>query len=167
MVLKIHESPLKVLLGVTLVELLLVISLLGILITTTISINSGAYRAKARDERRLSDLSTIERVITEYMLDNKAYPGTADTIYTSTSLPLGHSGDLSSASNGWFPVDVSNYASHINIDPVNDTSYFYIYRHNSLDFELNAVLENLLDEATSDNGDDNQVYEVGSDLTIL
>ena len=60
--------------GFTLAELLIVISIIGIL-STIIIVNISSARAKARDARRKSDLKTIQSAVEIYANANKGkYP---------------------------------------------------------------------------------------------
>ncbi len=154
--------------GFTLIEALVVILVVGILITTySTLITSNAYHGKTRDEKRLSDLSTLERAISEYSLDNYAYPGVSNTTYLSNTLPSGQAGPLVSSSTGWIAQDLSPYIVKLPIDPLNDELHLYIYRHTDVGFELNVNMEAFIDYETSDSGNDLDLYEIGSDLTIL
>ena len=157
--------------GVTFVELTVAIAIL-IIITTSIlfTVNPAFLKSKSRDEKRLSDLQTLDRVIAEYQIDNGVYPDLVDTTRTSTSLPSGALGPLQNISgNGWIIADMSIYDTTLPIDPINNATYFYSYRHTTSGYELNAVLETLSKYSlnTSDGGNDDTVYEIGNDLSIL
>lgn len=64
--------------GFTLIELLVVIAIIGILAAVVLSVVSSA-RVKARDQRRLKDIDTIQSVIEVYYRDNGHYPITSCT----------------------------------------------------------------------------------------
>jgi len=153
--------------GVTLTELLIAITLITMLATgSMILLDPVEKRAKARDNRRLNDISTLDRVINEYLIDNGDYPDLFMVLRDSTTLPGGGiSVDNSSA--GWIDADLSVYTSHLPIDPVNDVTYRYYYYREVTSYELNAVMEILTDEATNDGGDDPARYEIGNDLTLI
>jgi type II secretion system protein G len=59
--------------GFTLVELLVVISIIGILIGIIIP-NLGAARQSSRDAKRISDIKNIQLAIALYYSDNNKYP---------------------------------------------------------------------------------------------
>lgn len=62
-------------LGFTLVELLVVISIVAILTGIILNLlNSGGVRKKARDSQRVTDLSTIQTALELYFADHRRYP---------------------------------------------------------------------------------------------
>ena len=61
--------------GFSLIELLVVISIIGVLATIVVSSLSEA-RGRARDAARLRDIRTIQTAMELYYLDNGAYPST-------------------------------------------------------------------------------------------
>lgn len=65
--------------GFTLVELLVVISIIGFLSSIVLS-SLGAIRVKARDARRVTDFRQIETALNLYYNDNRSYPGTNSVI---------------------------------------------------------------------------------------
>lgn len=61
--------------GFTLVEILVVVSLIGILITASIVLlNPAKQLAKSNDAKRKSDLRTIQSALEQYRADNGVYP---------------------------------------------------------------------------------------------
>jgi prepilin-type N-terminal cleavage/methylation domain-containing protein len=75
---------------------------------------------------------------------------------------------------GWIPIDFSKQAifrlSKLPVDPKNDENYYYtyVYDPNTQSFEIDTTLESekqkhLLSE---DNGDNNNLYELGTNLTL-
>jgi len=66
--------------GFTLVELLVVISIIGFLATSSIVTLDNA-RKKARDTRRLADISQIRKALEVYYQDNNQYPPNTDSDY--------------------------------------------------------------------------------------
>ncbi|KKS72643.1 MAG: hypothetical protein UV44_C0005G0003 [candidate division WWE3 bacterium GW2011_GWD1_42_70] len=87
-------------------------------------------------------------------------------LYTSNYLPAG-SPDLYSARSGWIPVDISDYTTRYSVDPVNDAIYHYEYFHNSADYEVSTRLEQLMDKASEDGGNDPLKYELGTNLLLI
>lgn len=134
----ISQGPVKPPRGFTLVELLVVISIISLLSSVVFaSVNSA--RAKGRDAKRFSDLKAIETALQRYYDTNGFYPTVAE------------SGDGSLA--GWrvsyfpnFLAPLAPYLSRIPADPTNtgppvsdgnplgamfnvrpDGSFFYMY----------------------------------------
>jgi type II secretory pathway pseudopilin PulG len=154
--------------GFTVLEILITITVVMIVLGASIVLFNPAIRfAKARDEKRLSDISLLERVINEYRIDNGFYPDEADALRVSTSLPPDNIGPLQSTTSGWIKEDLSEYNAKLPTDPTNDATYFYSYQHNGYAYEINANFEQLIEFAQNDGGDDPAVYEVGDDLTII
>ena len=154
--------------GFTLIELVLVVGIILILASGVLFLFSGnrSYSDEARDVKRLSDLSLLERAINEYKLDKNALPDQAGIIRISTALPSG-SIDLANSSSGWIEADLSEYTSRMPIDPVNNDEYYYVYTHNGASYEINARLEYLTEEMVNDGGNDNNVYETGDNLLLI
>ena len=148
-------------------ELVLVMGIIGVLMgSTVLLLDPAEKKARARDGTRIGDISTLDRVVNEYLLDNGDYPDLYDVLRDSTTLSgSGISVDNSSA--GWIDADLSDYTSHLPVDPINDVTYRYYYYHDSNGYELNAVLETLTDEAQNDGGDDPVRYEMGNNLNLI
>ncbi len=153
--------------GFTIVEILAVVSISLIMLTLALYyVNPIKNRKRSRDNKRLSDLQTIDRYINEYILDNHTYPDDQFTLRQSNILPT-PSEQLQGIVSGWIPVNFSEYGSILPIDPINDTDYFYFYIHNGVSYELNTRLEYNLDLMENDGGNDLNLYEIGTDLTLI
>lgn len=151
----------------TLVELTIVLAILCIISAVVyVNTNPSENKEKARDNKRLSDMQTIERYIDEYMLDNKYLPDTPLTLRISNVLPF-ESEQVQGIESGWIPVDFSEYGSVLPTDPLNDGEYIYTYVHNGSSYELNSKLEYNLELMQSDGGNDPNMYEVGTNLCII
>ncbi|MCM8787830.1 MAG: prepilin-type N-terminal cleavage/methylation domain-containing protein [Candidatus Omnitrophica bacterium] len=83
--------------GFTLLELLVVISIIGILIAVGVASYSTAQK-KSRDSRRKSDLKAIQNAMEQYYSVNQQYPPS-----TTNCAALGNS--LSSYLSGGMPSD--------------------------------------------------------------
>lgn len=152
---------------VTMVELIVVMTIVLIFMAVVLlSIDLPEKHARARDVKRISDLSLLDSAINQYRMDNKIYPDTESILRTSTVLPSG-SGQLQSSSSGWIKQDMSKYLSRMPTDPVNDATYHYCYIHNSSGYELDAKLENQTDQMQNDGGNDPNMYEMGNILTLI
>lgn len=96
--------------GFTLVELLVVVSIIGILSTIIIGSLGGA-KSSARDAKRISDIKNIQIALAEYYNDNSHYPC---QIYANGAGP-------SCAPNFFQSV----YMSATPVDPKNNSQYAY------------------------------------------
>ncbi len=113
--------------GFTLVELLIVISILGIL-TTLVMVNLGGARGSARDAQRMSDLKTIQTALEAYFNDYGCYPaqGSADCLEKANWSGTVESNDES----GWNVLEsalVPRYLAQIPEDPLNSENFYYEY----------------------------------------
>lgn len=154
--------------GFTLVELYIVMAVIVILfLASYIVLNPLTLKQKTRDDKRLNDVSTLERAVGEFFVDNSDYPDSANILRKSNTIPTGSLGPLENASTGWIRQDLSTYFPKLPTDPINDSTYFYSYKRNSNGYEIDAKLEYYTTYPTSDNGNDNNLYEVGNNLTII
>lgn len=100
--------------GFTLIELLIVIAIIGIL-AAFMTTNLQGARARARDVRRKSDLSTIVQSLRLYYNDAKRFPS------SDSSYAIMGCGTLAAPSacswGGSFATDTSIYVSTIPQDP--------------------------------------------------
>jgi prepilin-type N-terminal cleavage/methylation domain-containing protein len=75
---------------------------------------------------------------------------------------------------GWIPIDFSKQAifrlSKLPVDPKNDENYYYtyVYDPNTQTFEIDTALESQKQKhlLSEDNGDNNNLYELGTNLTL-
>jgi prepilin-type N-terminal cleavage/methylation domain-containing protein len=212
--------------GFTLLELLIVITIISILsVAIQFVLNPSETMAKSRDVRRMADLTTLKIALGVYLtatssplLDNVANNlclggATPDIWYsadqttagsiTDSTYPAGFSAFVQRASaaasaavdgTGWVPVKLSGLVggaaiSNMPTDPINQIaingsalgaitnnalSYRYVCRKSPLNFEIDAKLESKAygtagtdDKGAKDGGNNANLYEVGTDLTIL
>ncbi len=74
----------------TLVEILVTISLLGVLMGVVIVVlNPASFRAKARDGRRKSDLQVVQQSVEMYYAQQSSYPSGTDATSLNASLGTG------------------------------------------------------------------------------
>jgi prepilin-type N-terminal cleavage/methylation domain-containing protein len=128
----------------TLVELLVVISIIGLL-STIATVSLGSARAKSRDAKRMADLRQISQAV-ELFSD------------TNTYLPrnsVGWCTYISNATSGYgaaFQSDISPYLAKTPLDPQKSNQvgdYLYINLDNKIKYMLCANMEN-----TASNGYD-------------
>lgn len=108
--------------GFTLFELLVAISIIGILVSIGMASYSAAQK-RARDARRKEDLKTLQTALEQYYSVAGAYP---NPCYDGESGALG-SGDSTFLDS--FPVDPKNSGDHV-YSPVGDCAggTQYVYR---------------------------------------
>ncbi len=161
--------------GFTLIELVVVIAIISILAGVLIvAINPAALLAKGRDAKRMEDIDTLNKAIALALADGEiALSGTVD------APTIGNSGEANSQSasgNGWISyttivgkTGLTKYLAALPYDPLNTGSNVYSYASNGTNYELNAVLESPdnATKMTTDGGDSDTAYEVGTSLTII
>lgn len=101
--------------GLTLVELLIVITIIGLL-AGVFGINVGKFRARARDSQRSADIRTLQQGLAFYYYRSEysgAYP-IEDTYITGT-------GTLSQE------LRANGAISTVPLDPINQENYRYYY----------------------------------------
>ena len=153
--------------GFTIIEVVIVTGLIILLASLLIiNVDPVGSKKKSRDEKRMSDVSTIDRAISEFVADKKRYPDQSNILRQSTILPAGSS-QLTSSKSGWIQEDLSSYSSLLPIDPLNDDLYHYYYIHNLNSYEVNAKLEILTTEMINDGGNDDSFYEIGNNLNLI
>lgn len=102
----------------TLVEVLVTISLLGVLIgIVLVVLNPSFFRAKARDGRRVSDLQVVQGAIEMYYAQQNGYPSGDDAAALNTVL---------SGGGAWTAGGVT-YLSRTPKDPTDGTDTPYCY----------------------------------------
>lgn len=168
--------------GFTLLELLIVISIIAILSVALVFIlNPAETLKKSRDAQRIADLNTLKTALGLYL-----------TSTTTANLNLGGGGLCTSVKRsttttgtivdgtGWLNANLTTLTggspiSNLPLDPTNSGVYGYTYRCSAdgSKFEISATLESdayksggVDDKAAKDGGNDTARYEVGTDLTI-
>jgi prepilin-type N-terminal cleavage/methylation domain-containing protein len=178
--------------GFTLIELLVVIALIAVLaVAVILALNPAELLKQGRDSTRVSDLRNINRALSLYFVDvSSPTQGTSTNCYvfsSTGSVTTTCSGRFSGATTvvtsssqavngfGWIPVNLSAISSgsplpRYPIDPTQSNPYFYAYRPSSTIgyYEINAQLESskYANQASTDGGNNNNVYEVGTDLSL-
>lgn len=121
--------------GFSLVELLVVITIIAILSVVAYTA-VGGNTIKARDSKRMQDLSTIQGALEIYFVEFGVYPNS----------PL-----ISGSDTGEIP---RKYLSTIPVDPKKtagdtDISYYYYYDSDDKAYMIGATLENEGDNPTA------------------
>lgn len=125
--------------GFTLIELIIVVTIIGILSSLLLS-NLVGIRGRVRDGQRKSDLAQIKQALEIYRSDNGTYPD------SSGALNLSRCGEK-------FESPTNVYMQKIPCDPLNTPPY-YMYRYATVDdgvtYTLSACLENITDAKKTD-----------------
>jgi len=110
--------------GFTIVELLIVIVVIGILAAITIVAYNGIQQ-RGRDAQRSSDISTIQKALELYHVDNGGYPTCSNTTYQ-----IGGARGTCYSDDANFIASLSpKYLAKVPKDPVNtgDGRYYYMF----------------------------------------
>ena len=110
--------------GYTLIELLIVITIIAILTVGGV-FAIGSKIKSARDEKRKADIYDIRIGLEQYYMNEDEYPATGS---------LNWGGPMRDTSG-------SVLVSHIGEDPINDGGYKYSYRATDSDYDICAQLE--------------------------
>lgn len=169
--------------GFTLVELLVVITIIAILaIVVTLIIDPIELTRRGRDSQRLAAMTSLNQAI-NVAVQEATQSGSQILCSGGIAVPCsGKSTDNNvnvrkNDGTGWVKVDLSAQKS-ISVpvlpsDPVNNASQGFEYSYGTNNagdkWEINAKLESkqLSGNMTTDGGDNNTLYEIGSDLTIM
>jgi prepilin-type N-terminal cleavage/methylation domain-containing protein len=181
--------------GFTLVELLIVIAILAVLAAAVVIVlNPAELLAQARDSQRITDLKTLKDAIDIFVVDNpSASLGTAERVYISLpdtsltcanislpTLPAGWTYNCVTSANlrntdgtGWVPLNLGTIFGgtpipYLPLDPSNDlaTGRYYTYTMGG-SYQLSALMEAEKSFAMKDGGRYVEMFEVGSDLSLL
>lgn len=154
--------------GFTLLELLLTFSIFAVLAAVIlVAINPLQQLGKARDAIRKQDVSALTRAIQAYHTENYPnLPAVGITYISTDGAP-----PKDAAGSGWIPTDLSIQVKNLPVDPLNNGIYFYRYYAASGDppgrFKIDARMEADSQAAAYDGGIDDDLYEVGTDKTLL
>jgi type II secretion system protein G len=131
--------------GFTLIEMLVVISVIGIL-ATLVAANLNSARSRARDASRKSDMKNIQTALRLYYNDYGGYPGASG------------GGNILGCGSGTPPVSLCPWGSEWSVgdgttvymsslprDPLSPTQTYRYTFVDSDDYTLSACLENRSD----------------------
>lgn len=144
-----------------------------------LAINPVELTKNARDAQRLTDLANIQVMMNTAMETSSGttwlcndQPGSCNGVSTSVE-------SNQSNGKGWvkvnfdklgirLPESTSTKTIGFPVDPVNSDIYSYRYCFDGKNWEIDTKLESTkyVNKMTTDGGDSNDFYEVGSDLTV-
>jgi len=113
-----------------LIELLVVISIIGVLASVVLSSLTDA-RASAQDAKRKVELNGARQTLEIYYTNNGKYPG--ETYCDSSIGSAGSPCPPGSPTDGWdtsstfYQELVINDGGRLPVDPVNDSTFYYYY----------------------------------------
>lgn len=164
--------------GFTLVELLVVIAIIAILAAVVLLIiNPLELTRRTRDAARLTDLANLQQAINVAVQDATS-SGAAILCEGTTAPCVGNSvtGTRLANGTGWVKVNLSSQKSvsvpTLPIDPIgnpNTAANHYLYCSDGNAWVIVTDLESQAyqDKTNNDGGQDNGLYEVGSNLGLL
>lgn len=115
---------------------------------------------KERDSQRKSAMADVQLALELYADDTKS-------LYPPNSA---QKDDLKTNYSNLVNYIIPKYLISLPSDPTNTSPYIFEYKVNDslTDYELNIVLESDSDDADeNDGGNENDIYEVGTDLNII
>jgi hypothetical protein len=176
----------------SLIEIIIVLFLIALISGLMVVIlKPGTFFQRARDTKRVSDLSKIEEIFQakkfsdlsfseNKFLDPKivyiSLPDSSSTcgswLSELPSLPSSYSYRCSATptnidGTGWIPLDFQGITSEnfLPIDPINKPPYYYTFVVGG-SYEIEAKMENNFQISFNDGGDSGFFYEKGSNLKL-
>jgi len=173
--------------GFTLIELLVVIVIIGIIAgAVLVAINPAQLTAKARDSKRMNDVSTVRDGINlaladqEIALVDTAGPIVQPAIASDANAALTSCTGTPCTTIGWVKVEVptgktgiSKYLPSLPLDPssttIGTTPYFYVYESDGTVFEVKTHFEttDYQPKYAVDGGNEADFYEIGTGIATL
>lgn len=122
--------------GFTLVELIVVITILAVLWTIAF-VSFQWYALSSRDSARITDLKSIQRVLSLYKISSWVYPAPSN----STNIVFSGSTIWSQGTFGTSVYQEVGRLSNIPVDPLTNTEYTYSSTHSRSEYEIAWTFE--------------------------
>ena len=125
--------------GFTLIELLVVIAIIGTLSGMVLVAMTG-FREKARDARRVNDITQIRKALEMLYADKETYITTSEICsdFSTGCSGCGCSGETAHEYGNWSPTYsnlflalVPQYMAKMPVDPINNSTYYYNFEPNA------------------------------------
>ncbi len=130
----------KNIIGFSLVELLVVVTIISILATIAYLYFDGNV-GKSRDSKRITDLSEIEKALEVYQTKKWSFPD------PSNGVDITYSGSSVAWTQGTFWLDTNRvlrvFWNEYPVDPLFENEYTYSVLNNKREYQISALRENL------------------------
>lgn len=126
--------------GFTLVELIVVITILALLMTVGITSYQNTLKS-TRDAKRFSDLKELKNALDIYYAKNGEYPSTSGGWWTVCTSGADPTARTTTGADGWIPDLAPGFIEELPVDPQGcDSGGYggYIYRSDGLDYKVAA-----------------------------
>lgn len=146
--------------GFTLVELLVTITIIGILTSVGLSTFTSAQK-KSRDVRRKNDLASIAKALEVYYNDHNRYPADETGQIKGCTIDDPDTEEVCSWGLSFQHADTDPdtvYLVSLPDDPSSGRDYYYEAAADQKSYQLYNRLENTADPAVPKDGDTPQVY---------
>ncbi len=141
---------------------------------------TSSLYAKARDSKRLSDLTALRNAIDASQVMNTSFklPVCTPTSDQKKCSSMGYDSTKYNGDVSWIPADLHEYIASQPIDPSNDeqmitlsgkkVSARYIFRSNGTTYKLATYIEDPSNKhwAANDGGTDPDLFETGTNLSL-
>ena len=163
--------------GFSFVQVLVILLCIGVLVVALIYfIKPSKVLEQSRDAQRFADLNNLSEALNQYLAEDHDFSGLVGP-YSSIDAGFADVAERTKIDGkGWIPLNFKLISTNLPfltlpIDPLNNSTYNYRLGVSVTNktYELNGVFERPENTAknSTDSGNNLNVYELGTDLTIL